>query len=104
MPGPVAAGQVGRPAQSEVLERGGGEARRVSLGADDDHPQVMVAGFWDARLGGGVETPLEHVAPQDPGAGKAAFAATLLARADVDQERSRLLLLRSLKSVDPLQP
>jgi len=63
----------------------------------------MVAGFGDAPRRGGVEPPLEHVALDDQRTGDGSFTSTLLARSDVDQESSGLVLRRRLTRVNPVQ-
>src|SRR5580700_6560335 len=104
MPGPEAAGQVGRSRQSEILESSCRKARRVALRADDDDPDVVPAGFGNPRRGRRVEPPLKYVALQDSRAGDHAFSAALLGRTDVDQECSRLVLVCRLLRVDSNQP
>ena len=60
------ADQVGGAVETEVLEAGGGEARRVPLGAEQDHLDVVIDRFGDAGVAGRVEPPLDVVALDDP--------------------------------------
>ena len=104
MPCPESTRQIGSVGQPEILERCRSQARRVALRADDDHPDLMVAGLGDAPCRGGIEPPLEHVALHDSRTRDGPFTTTLLARTDVEQEGSRLELPRRLTRVDSVQP
>ena len=90
VPGLEATDQVGGPVQPEVLQAGGGEARRVALGAHHDHLDVVVDGLGDAGVAGRVEAPLELVALDDQGAGDLALRAALPLGPGVDEQRAAL--------------
>src|SRR5438552_9076918 len=99
----VPAGEVGGPAQTELLERDRRQGRGVPLVADeDDAPPV--AGPPDAVGAGGIETPLEHVAVDPAGARQLSVPPALLDGADVDHQRSCLLLGIQVGGIDTFQP
>jgi hypothetical protein len=60
-----AANEIGGAVQPDVSKEGGGEARLVSLVADDHDATVVVGHFGDVVLAGRVESPLEDIAIDD---------------------------------------
>ncbi len=73
-PGPVPTGQVRGPAEAEPLQVGGGEARRVPVVADQDHPGVVVD-VGEGGAAGVVQPPLEVDPLDDDRTGELALAA-----------------------------
>jgi hypothetical protein len=73
-----------------LLQRRGGEAGRVPLVAHDHDLAVVVGRLGDPVRRGRVESPLEHVAIDDDGAGHLPVALALRDRSDVDHERAPL--------------
>ena len=88
-PGGVATDQVGRLPDAQLLQRRRGQARGVALLADHDHLQV-VRRVRQPRVGGGVETPLQHVALDHHRLGQLPLGRPLGGRADVHQHRTAL--------------
>src|SRR5579859_5030538 len=58
-PGPVAAGHVGGAGQAEVLQRGGGQAGGVALGADHDGAQPVAGDPGQAGVARRIEAPFQ---------------------------------------------
>jgi len=88
---------------ADVLQRGGREARRVTLLADHDELQIVV-GNGQPRVAAGIETPLQDVALDDQGSSYEALDLTLCCGPDVDQDGTsphRLLGLQRSESCDP---
>jgi AcrR family transcriptional regulator len=103
-PGPVAARQVGRLIQAQVVQRRGGQARCKALHAEHDDPVVVPGHPGQPRLAGRIETPLQVVALDHGGAGNLALFRALPGRPDVHQEPAGLLLLERLGRGQPVQP
>lgn len=85
-----ASDQIGGAPEAEVLQGHGGQARGVTLGAEEDHVQVVRRRLRDSCLAGRVEPPLKHVTSR-PCATRADRAA-------------RGLLHRGQRHLDPRPP
>ena len=93
----VAADDVGGPVQTEVLQRGGGQARGVALRAQDHPFDVIAGGLRQARIAGGVAAPFEHVAFDDQRRGHLALGGALGGGPDVDEHRAAAQRVRALR-------
>jgi hypothetical protein len=60
-----ASDDIRRAPQSQPMQGGGGEARRVSLVTDDNHGLIEVMDLRDSMWTRRVETPFQHVAVDD---------------------------------------
>ena len=85
-PGAVAADQVGGVPHPEVLQARRGQARRVALGADDDHAEVVGRRRQPGPTGR-VEAPLQDVALDHQSSRDLASTARRAAGPDVDEHR-----------------
>ncbi len=104
LPGLVAAGHVGGPRKAEVLQRGGGQAGGVPLGADDDRPQAVPGGPGQPRAAGRVEAPFQVVPLDHHRARDLAGGGPLGGGPDVDQHRARFEFGVRLVRCHPGQP
>jgi hypothetical protein len=89
--------------QAEVLETRGRQARRVALGAHDDHLDVAVDGLRDARVARGIEAPFEVVALDQQRAGDLTLRPALPLGPGVDEQRAALDSRGGFGRCDPLQ-
>jgi hypothetical protein len=95
LPGTEAAVEVGRTVEPEILQCGRSETRGVALVAHENDMQ-LVCGKRQTVRAGWVETPLQHGAFDDDGAGESTFIVTIRPGADVHERRSVTLGLESL--------
>src|SRR6266542_1479678 len=102
LPGLDAAGEVGRPAQPEVLQRRRRERRGVPLLAVHHHAQV-VGRDREPGVAGRIEAPFQVVALHHDRARDDAGGGALDSRADVDEDRAVALGGQRLRRVEPVQ-
>lgn len=85
-PSPITTDKISHQPIAEVNERSRGQTRCVSCRADDDHRLLESVDFGQAILGGGVQSPFQHVALHHEGSWKSPFLQALLCWTDVDDE------------------
>src|SRR6516225_5293525 len=88
-PGPEAADHIGRVAQAQGLQGGGGERGGVSLVAADDPGHLVIGGFGNSGRAARIAPPFQVVALDHDGAGNLAGLA-LPVRAGVDEDRAAI--------------
>jgi hypothetical protein len=87
LPGTEAAIEVGGVVDAEILQRSRGKARSVALVAHENDMQIVCGKRQTVRTGR-VETPLQHGAFDDKGAGELTFIGAIGLGPDVHEGRS----------------
>jgi hypothetical protein len=95
LPGTEAAIEVGGVVDAEILQRSRGKARSVALVAHENDMQIVCGKRQTVRTGR-VETPLQHGAFDDKGAGELTFIGAIGLGPDVHEGRSVTLGFESL--------
>lgn len=100
----VATDDIGRPVQTEILQRRRGKARGVALGAQHHPLDIVVGRLRQSGVTGRVAAPLQHVALDHQRTGQLALECPLGRRPDVDQNRAAIHRRRDRGGLQPAQP
>ena len=89
--------------EAEALQGRRGEARAVTLVADDDDAAVAVTYLGYAVRAGGGESPLQNVSVNHDRPGKVSVSGALFRWASVDDKGPQGDLRREVDGLDPIQ-
>lgn len=103
-PGRVAAIHVGGMGKAQLMQCRRGQAGRVPLHAEHDHPMVMPGHPGQPRVAGRIETPLEVVPLDDHRTGDLAMLGPLPGGTDIDEDRAVGHRGSRLMRRQPVQP